>query len=114
MAKEQSFRCIRDWCQNSEQQQKEKTEADMCFLNMHTWTDALRDISKPLQFLSLTPMAGKLDFHSLRYTFATKLARKGVSKRLAQELMRHSDPKLTANIYTDANPSSSESEFVKN
>ena len=44
----------------------------------------------------------KLDFHSLRYTFATKLAGKGVSQRLAQELMRHSDPKLTANIYTDA------------
>jgi len=43
----------------------------------------------------------KLDFHSLRYTFATKLARKGVSQRLAQELMRHSDPRLTANIYTD-------------
>jgi len=44
----------------------------------------------------------KLDFHALRYTFATKLARKGVSQRLAQELMRHSDPRLTANIYTDA------------
>ena len=43
----------------------------------------------------------KLDFHSFRYTFATKLARKGVSQRLTQELMRHSDPKLTANLYTD-------------
>ena len=43
----------------------------------------------------------KLDFHSLRYTFATKLARKGISQRLAQELMRHSDPRLTANLYTD-------------
>lgn len=45
----------------------------------------------------------KLDFHSLRYTFATRLAKKGVSQRLAQELMRHSDPKLTANLYTDVN-----------
>jgi integrase len=43
----------------------------------------------------------KLDFHALRYTFATKLAMKGISQRLTQELMRHSDPKLTANIYTD-------------
>ena len=43
----------------------------------------------------------KLDFHSLRYTFATLLARSGVSQRLTQELMRHSDPRLTANIYTD-------------
>lgn len=44
----------------------------------------------------------KLVFHSLRNTFATRLARQGVSQRLAQELMRHSDPRLTANIYTDA------------
>jgi integrase len=44
----------------------------------------------------------KLDFHALRYTFATRLAACGVSQRLAQELMRHSDPRLTANIYTDA------------
>ena len=44
----------------------------------------------------------KVDFHALRYTFATKLARQGVSQRFAQELMRHSDPKLTANLYTDA------------
>jgi len=43
----------------------------------------------------------KLDFHSFRYTFATKLARQGVSQRLTQELMRHSDPRLTANLYTD-------------
>ncbi|MBB5353672.1 hypothetical protein HNR46_003933 [Haloferula luteola] len=45
----------------------------------------------------------KLDFHSFRYTFATRLARKGVSQRRAQELMRHSDPRLTANLYTDVN-----------
>lgn len=44
----------------------------------------------------------KLDFHALRNTFATKLARNGVSQRTAQELLRHSDPRLTANIYTDA------------
>jgi len=44
----------------------------------------------------------KIDFHALRYTFATKLARQGVSQRLAQELLRHSDPRLTANLYTDA------------
>ncbi|GHB93262.1 hypothetical protein GCM10007047_05730 [Cerasicoccus arenae] len=44
----------------------------------------------------------KVDFHALRYTFATKLAKSQVSQRLAQELMRHSDPKLTAMIYTDA------------
>ncbi len=30
------------------------------------------------------------------------MARYGISQRLAQELMRHSDPKLTAQVYTDA------------
>jgi len=43
----------------------------------------------------------KIDFHALRYTFATKLAKEGVAQRMAQELMRHSDPRLTAMIYTD-------------
>jgi len=43
-----------------------------------------------------------VDFHALRYTFATNLHRSGVSSRIAQQLMRHTDPRLTANIYTDA------------
>ncbi len=40
------------------------------------------------------------DFHGLRHTFATMLNQAGVSLATAQRLMRHSDPKLTANIYT--------------
>jgi integrase len=40
------------------------------------------------------------DFHSLRHTFGTNLAKAGVSPKLAQELMRHSDINLTMNIYT--------------
>jgi integrase len=42
-----------------------------------------------------------LDVHSFRVTFGTNLARAGVPLRTAQELMRHSAPKLTANIYQD-------------
>ena len=38
----------------------------------------------------------------MRKTFATRLFQNGTSQRLTQELMRHSDPALTANIYTDA------------
>jgi len=41
------------------------------------------------------------DFHSLRVTFCTNLQRAGVPQRVAQEIMRHSDPKLTAKVYTD-------------
>lgn len=40
------------------------------------------------------------DFHSLRGTFCTMLARGGVPLATAQKMMRHSDPKLTANFYT--------------
>jgi hypothetical protein len=46
-------------------------------------------------------MGRKVDFHALRYTFATMLAKQGVPQRLAQHLMRHSDPRLTSMLYTD-------------
>jgi integrase len=42
-----------------------------------------------------------LDVHALRMTFGTLLSRGGVALRTAQAAMRHSDPKLTANVYTD-------------
>jgi integrase/recombinase XerD len=41
-----------------------------------------------------------LDFHSLRTTFITNLARSGVHPKTAQELARHSDINLTMNYYT--------------
>jgi integrase len=44
----------------------------------------------------------RADFHSLRYSFCTFLARAGVPIRTAMELMRHRDPKLTLQLYTDA------------
>jgi len=42
------------------------------------------------------------DFHALRHTLATNLARFGVQPRVAMELMRHSDMRLTNKTYTDA------------
>ncbi len=42
------------------------------------------------------------DFHSLRHTFGTNLGRAGVQPRVAMELMRHADMRLTTRIYTDA------------
>ncbi len=41
-----------------------------------------------------------LDFHSLRYTFITNLAKAGVHPGKAQRLARHSDINLTMNVYT--------------
>ncbi len=43
---------------------------------------------------------GKADFHSLRHTFCTLLARSGVQPQIAQKLMRHSSIDLTMNFYT--------------
>jgi len=40
------------------------------------------------------------DFHANRHTFISNLARAGVPLIMAQKLARHSDPKLTANVYT--------------
>jgi integrase len=44
----------------------------------------------------------RADFHSLRVAFGTWLAVSGAHPRVAMELMRHSDLKLTMKIYTDA------------
>jgi integrase len=41
-----------------------------------------------------------VDVHCLRHTFATLLSKAGVVPRIAQELMRHSDIRLTMNTYT--------------
>ena len=41
----------------------------------------------------------KIDFHCLRHTYCQLLVRAGVSLKMAQQLMRHSDPRLTSNIY---------------
>lgn len=42
-----------------------------------------------------------VDFHSLRVSLNTMLAAHKVSPRAAQALMRHTDPRLTAAVYTD-------------
>ena len=42
-----------------------------------------------------------VDFHSLRVSLSTMLAAHKVSPRAAQALMRHTDPRLTALVYTD-------------
>jgi integrase len=41
-----------------------------------------------------------LDFHALRVSLVTNLALGGVPLAVAQKLARHSDPRLTANAYT--------------
>jgi len=43
---------------------------------------------------------GKLDIHALRHTAATRFARAGVPLTHTQLILGHSDPKLTARVYT--------------
>ena len=40
------------------------------------------------------------DFHALRHSYISLLSRSGVSPKLAQDLARHSDIRLTMNVYT--------------
>src|SRR5208282_5303247 len=42
-----------------------------------------------------------LDVHAMRTTFGTLLSKGGIAPRTAQAAMRHSDIKLTMNVYTD-------------
>jgi integrase len=46
---------------------------------------------------------GQFDFHSLRAQYTTRLARSGLPVAIVQKLARHSDPRLTLNIYTKLN-----------
>ncbi len=52
-------------------------------------------------FLQYCDASGHVvDFHALRASFITMLVKSGATVKVAQQLARHSDPKLTLNIYT--------------
>jgi len=54
-----------------------------------------------LSFLQYLDASGRhADFHSLRHTFISNLARSGVHPKVAQTLARHSTIDLTMNVYT--------------
>jgi integrase len=60
-----------------------------------------RDLAKA-KIVRMDEFARRVDFHALRTTFGTHLQVAGVPMRAAMEMMRHSDPKLTMKVYTDA------------
>ncbi len=51
-------------------------------------------------FLKDATLEGRVDFHSLRHTFGTALAKAGVAPKVAMDLMRHSDINLTMRLYS--------------
>jgi len=63
-----------------------------------------RVLDKDMEFagISKTDERGRvLDVHAFRMTFCSNMAAAGVPLQTAQVAMRHSDPKLTVNVYTD-------------
>ncbi len=68
-------------------------------------SDAERTAREASDYLKYVDSHGKYaDFHGLRHTFVTNLARANVSPKMAQTLARHSDIKLTMSIYTHVAP----------
>ena len=47
----------------------------------------------------------QFDIHSLRTTFATRLMRAGIGPAVAKDLLRHADPTITIEAYTDVGSS---------
>ena len=62
--------------------------------------DAERKARTESAFLLPTTDEGVADFHSLRHTFGTNLARAGTATKTAMDLMRHSDVNLTMRLYS--------------
>lgn len=78
-------RCRREGCGFVEKSAKEASRRPCPTCGFKLWPQAL---------------PRKLRFHDLRGTTATLLARAGVPLTVAQRLLRHQDPRLTANVYT--------------
>jgi integrase len=76
--------CRRKGCEHKEKT-KDRALRHCPKCNMKLWP---KGIPRPMRF------------HDLRGTTATLLARAGVGLVVAQRILRHSDPRLTANIYS--------------
>ena len=77
-------------------------DGDKVFLRFPRIERFKRDLTKA--GIAYVDTQGRVaDFHSMRKTFGTNLAKGNVPRRTAMSLMRHSDGKLTDNIYTDEN-----------
>jgi integrase len=69
----------------------------------HDWVPRISTIRSDLAKarIAFENERGRIDLHALRVTFCTNLLNAGAHPRVVQELMRHSDIKLTMRVYTD-------------
>jgi len=72
------------------------------FADVMPTMDAFRADLKKAGVEYIDAQGRRADFHALRHTLATNLMLAGTSPRIAMEIMRHSDIKLTTKTYTDA------------
>jgi integrase len=76
--------------------------AKMLRLDLEETTEAMRKADPKSPGIPYKTEDGFLDFHGWRHSFITWLDGTGASSKTAQELARHSDPRLTLNTYTHA------------
>jgi hypothetical protein len=77
------------------------TAADVVFADGLPTIEQLRADQQAAGIDGADHGGGRLDFHSFRVTYCTQLAQVASTERVRMELMRHSSPKLTAEVYTD-------------
>ncbi len=67
--------------------------------------EAGKDLDRDLEKAGIkkTTPKGKLDFHAIRTCFVSLSIEAGATAKEAQQLARHSDPRITMNVYARAN-----------
>jgi len=84
----------------TKEQRRDLRPDDRVFHVPRHLVDQLRKDLKFAKIPHVSANGERVDFHSLRHTTATLLTRAGVSPRLAQAVLRHSDLSMTMKTYT--------------
>ncbi|MGA9779096.1 MAG: tyrosine-type recombinase/integrase [Verrucomicrobiia bacterium] len=101
--KEQSLPLHRDLAKALQQQKPADCKAnDLVLVNGVPKMKEFRQDLKKAGIPFLDERGHRMDYHALRTTFITRLSTMKVHPRLAMELARHSDMRLTMKTYTDA------------
>jgi integrase len=101
--KEQALPLHRDLAKTLQQQKPANCKAnDLVLVNGVPQMKEFRQDLKKAGIPFLDERGHRMDYHALRTTFITRLSTMKVHPRVAMELARHSDMRLTMKTYTDA------------